>query len=116
MRKLLFLLSIVSISSLCFADAKSDKVDISKIKIKNDMGGINATFDVKYTSVTRKLAPNKSITIYDVDSNKPKACKTNKFGEFVCKVDLYYDGEKMSVSFEPKKAQYKISEIIEENS
>ena len=116
MKKIFLLLSIISLSSLCFAEAKSDEIDISKIKIKNDMGDIDATFEVKYAGVTKKLAPNKTVTIFNVDSDKPKACSTNKFGEFVCEVDLYYEGEKLSVSFEPEKAQYKISEIIEENS
>ena len=114
MKKLFLLLSIISLSSLCFAEAKSDDIDISKIK--NNIDGIDATFEVKYAGITKKLAPNKTVTIYNVGSNRPKACRTNKFGEFTCEVDLYYDGEKLNISFEPEKAQYKISEIIEENS
>jgi hypothetical protein len=114
------MLGILSLSSLCFAEGKpdaSDEVNLSIIKLKNDTNGkdnLNATFDVKYTGITKKLAPGKSITIYDVE-NSVKACSTNKFNEFTCDLDLYYEGYKLSVSFEPDTNEYTIGKIIEEN-
>ena len=45
----------------------------------------------------------------NVDSNIPKACSTNEFDEFTCNLELYYDGDKLNVSFGPEKALYKIS-------
>ena len=90
MKKLLLMMSIISFWCLCFAEGKS-----------NDVGGIDATFKVKYAGVT--------ITIYNVDSNIPKACSTNEFDEFTCNLELYYDGDKLNVSFGPEKALYEIS-------
>ncbi|MFT5951016.1 MAG: hypothetical protein ACI9BN_001277 [Francisella sp.] len=90
------MLGILSLASLCFAEGKpdaSDEVDLSIIKLKNDTNGkdnLNATFDVKYAGITKKLAPAKSIEIYHVDpENSAKACSTNKFGEFNCNAGLY---------------------------
>ena len=119
-KKILLLIGIISLSTLCFAEDKSDAddiLDLSKITIKNDMGGIDATFEVKYAGITKKLAPGKSITIYDVNNeNSAKACSTNKFSEFNCDIDLYYEGESLSVSFEPDSNEYTISKIIDLNS
>jgi uncharacterized protein YneR len=119
-KKILLLIGIVSLSTLCFAEDKSDAddiLDLSKITIKNDMGGIDATFEVKYAGITKKLAPGKSITIYNVNNeNSVKACSTNKFNEFTCDLDLYYEGDKLSVSFEPETNKYTIGKIIDLDS
>ena len=119
-KKILLLIGIISLSTLCFAEDKSnadDILDLSKITIKNDMGGIDATFEVKYAGITKKLAPGKSITIYDVNNeNSAKACSTNKFGEFNCDIDLDYEGENLSVSFEPDSNEYTISKIMDLDS
>ena len=118
MKKILLMIGLISLSNFCFAEDKPDDAkDLSKIQLKNDMGGIDATFEVKYAGITKKLAPGKSITIYNVNNeNIAKACSTNKFNEFTCDLDLYYEGDKLSVSFEPETNKYTISEIIDLDS